>query len=108
MKKLGLIGGTGPESTIIYYRALTQGVLERTGALPRLVIESLSVYEVLDFCRKGDLEGLTAYLVHGVQNLTAAGADCAAFTGITPHIVFDRVQAQSPIPIIGIPETKAW
>ena len=31
MKKLGLIGGTGPESTIEYYREIVYGVQKKTG-----------------------------------------------------------------------------
>lgn len=34
MRKLGLIGGTGPESTIIYYREICRQVYQDTGALP--------------------------------------------------------------------------
>lgn len=49
MNKLGLIGGTGVESTIIYYRYLAYGVKERLKKefLPNLSIESLSVYFVM-------------------------------------------------------------
>ena len=47
MKKLGLIGGTGPESTIEYYRQIEYGVQEKAGCFPNLVIESLSVFDVL-------------------------------------------------------------
>lgn len=36
MKKLGLVGGMGPESTLLYYRGLVSGVQQRLGpeALP--------------------------------------------------------------------------
>ena len=108
MKKLGLIGGTGPESTIEYYRAIVYGVQERTGAafFPALTIESLSVFDVLRFCERGDYDGLAAYLRRGLQNLAAAGADCAALTGITPHMVFDELAAASPVPLVSMVETS--
>lgn len=108
MKKLGLIGGTGPESTIIYYKRLTSGVQKRLDrdVFPHLVIESLSVFEVLDFCKRKDYTSLTAYLASGVQNLAAAGAEFAAFTGITPHIVYDEVSKESPIPIVSMVQTS--
>lgn len=107
MKKLGLIGGTGPESTIIYYKKLTSGVQKRLGCdiFPHLAIESLSVFKVLDFCERQNMAGLATYLLNGVRNLAAAGAEAAAFTGITPHIVFERVARLSPIPIISMVET---
>lgn len=106
MKKLGLVGGTGPESTIFYYRTLTQGVQDvlGVGALPPLVIESLSVFEVLDLCARNDMDALTAYLGDAVEWLAAAGAQVATLTALTPHIVFDRLRDASPIPLISAVE----
>ena len=69
MKKLGLIGGTGPESTIEYYRQIEYAVQETTGVLPNLAIESLSVFDVLRFCREADYDGLVSYLAKGFQCL---------------------------------------
>ena len=76
MKKLGLIGGVGPESTIPYYRGIVNGVKYRMGKpyLPPLTIESLSCFEVIRMASSGDTEGLIAYLLAGIRNLAAAGA----------------------------------
>ena len=65
MKKIGLIGGTGPESTIVYYRRLVYDVQKRAGSacFPNLTIESLSVFDVLNFCEQGNFSGLTQYLL---------------------------------------------
>ena len=107
MKKLGLIGGTGPESTIAYYKGIEYGVQQRSGRsfFPNLTIEILSVFDVLGFCEREDYTGLTEYLLKGIQNLAAAGAEYAALTGITPHIVFDELAAASPIPLISMVDT---
>lgn len=104
MNKLGLIGGTGPESTIEYYKGIEYGVQQKVGRsfFPNLTIESLSVFDVLSFCGKQDYAGLTEYLLKGVRNLAAAGAQYAALTGITPHIVFDELSKASPIPLISM------
>lgn len=107
MRKLGLIGGTGPESTIAYYRQVEGDVYERTGRLPPLVIESLSVYEVLGFCDRGDYTGLADYLVEGIRHLAAAGAAFASLTGVTPHVVFGELAARSPIPLVSIMDAAA-
>ena len=104
MRKLGLIGGTGPESTVPYYRGIVYGVRERTGAFPPLAIESVDVFRVLDFCGRRDYGGLLAYLLRAVESLAAAGAERAALTGNTPHIVFPELQARSPIPLVSMPE----
>ncbi len=109
MNKLGLIGGTGPESTIEYYKGIVYGVQRKSGRryFPNLTIESLSVFDVLGFCEKKDYEGLVAYLLDGVRSLAAAGAQYAALTGITPHIVFDELSSASPIPLVSMVDVAA-
>lgn len=102
MKKLGLVGGMGPESTVPYYQGIVHGVRERTGNFPGLTIESVSVFDVLDFCAREDYDGLLDYLAAAVDRLAAAGADFAALGANTPHIVFDRLQARSPLPLVSI------
>ena len=104
MKKLGLVGGMGPESTIPYYRGIVFGVQERAGCFPNLTVESVSVFDVLDFCAREDYDGLLEYLSAAVSCLAAAGADFAALSANTPHIVFDRLQARSPLPLVSIVE----
>lgn len=104
MRKLGLIGGTGPESTIEYYKGIEYGVQKESGRnfFPNLAIESLSVFDVLGFCADEDYDGLTEYLLKGIGNLAGAGAESAALTGITPHVVFDRLAEASPIPLVSM------
>ncbi|WP_425646534.1 aspartate/glutamate racemase family protein [Agrobacterium leguminum] len=106
MKKLGLIGGIGPESTLLYYRKLVYAAHERVGEhfFPNLTIESLNVFDVFRFCQGKDYDGLATYLMTGINNLIAAGAEIVALTGNTPHIVFDALQAQSSVPLISIVE----
>jgi aspartate racemase len=109
MKKLGLIGGTGPESTLIYYKEITSRVSQKMGGhtFPPLTIESLSVFEVLPLAMAHDYDGLTQYLLGGIRSLAAAGANFAALTGITPHVVFDRLEKASPIPLVSMIDTTA-
>lgn len=105
MTKLGLIGGTGVESTLICYKELVYRVFERTKIFPPLVIESLSVFEVVKYCEKCDLRGLTQYLARGIEALAKAGACKVSFTGITPHIVFDEVAKISPVSLVSMLES---
>ncbi|MCH3905281.1 MAG: amino acid racemase [Lactobacillus sp.] len=103
MRKLGLIGGTGPESTLIYYKELCQRIYKDTGYLPPLSIESLSVYQVLKFSEAHEFKQLVDYLEKGILDLQASGAEFAALTGITPHVVFDQLQAKVDLPLVSIP-----
>ena len=106
MKKLGLVGGMGPESTIPYYHDIVYGVQEALGrsTFPELSIESVNVFEVLQLCGEHKYDELTEYLMVAINNLAKSGADFAALSANTPHIVFDRLKEQSPIPLISIVE----
>lgn len=106
MKKLGLIGGMGPESTIPYYRDIVYGVQKALGkpTFPELSIESVNVFKVLGLCGEKKYDELTEYLMSAIRNLSNSGADFAALSANTPHIVFDRLNEQSPIPLISIVE----
>lgn len=104
MKKLGLIGGMGPESTIPYYHDIVYGVQERTGVFPKLTIESVNVFDVLRLCGEEKYEELTEYLLEAIRNLAGSGADFAALSANTPHIVFDRLREKSPLPLVSIVE----
>lgn len=106
MKKLGLIGGTGPESTLLYYRKFVYEANRRVGDtfLPNLTIESINAFDVLDMCARNDHQALTNYLAKAVNNLVAAGAEIVALTGNTPHIVFNELQACVPVPLVSIIE----
>ena len=61
MKKLGLVGGMGPESTIPYYHDIVYGVQEALGKslFPELSIESVNVFEVLRLCGEKQYDELT-------------------------------------------------
>lgn len=106
MKKLGLVGGMGPESTIPYYRDIVYGVQEVLSKpmFPALSIESVNVFKVLELCGEKKYDELTEYLMSAINNLSNGGADFAALSANTPHIVFDRLNEQSPIPLISIVE----
>ena len=106
MKTLGIIGGLGPESTVDYYERIIALYRERTrdGSYPRFIIISVDLKKGLDFMEAGDLAGMAAYLLDGIDKLVRAGADFGLISANTPHIVFDDVASKSPIPLISIVE----
>lgn len=105
MNTLGLIGGTGPESTIEYYRLLTAQYREQAdGASPSLIINSVDLKRLIGWMSAGELGKVTDYLAEEVQKLQRAGADFAALTANTPHIVFDELQERTTLPLISIVE----
>lgn len=106
MKKLGLVGGMGVESTIPYYHDIVYGVQNRVGEkfFPNITIESVNAFDILGLCSEQKYDELTNYLMQAIKNLTASGADFIALSANTPHIIFDRLQNISTVPLVSIVE----
>ena len=104
-KTLGLIGGTGPESTIEYYRLLTAKYREQAdGNSPPLIINSVNLKNMIEWMAAGELGKVADMLSGAIEQLHLAGADLAALTANTAHIVFDELQRRTPLPLISIVE----
>lgn len=106
MKTLGIIGGTGPESTIEYYRRAITTYRQRSpeGRAPSIIINSIDNKKLLDLVGENELKQLADYLASEVERLARAGADLALLAANTPHLVFDEVQRRSSIPMLSIVE----
>ena len=106
MKKVGIVGGLGPVSTMDYYSGIIHGVRAGTGSdnYPQIVIDSVSMTEMLSILENRNWDALAGMLAGAIQNLANAGAELAAIASNTPHIVFDKVQKQSVLPLISIVE----
>ena len=107
MKRVGLVGGLGPESTIDYYRRILIA-WERVapGSAPPLVIDSLDVQHGLRLVQH-DRAALVEYLLESIGRLARADADFVAITANTAHVVFDELAAQSPVPLLSIVDPSA-
>jgi aspartate racemase len=105
MKTLGLIGGTGPESTIEYYRLLVAKYREQAdGHSPPVIITSIDLKQMIEWMSAGNLTAVADGLTAEFERLHKAGAEIAALTANTPHIVFDELQQRSPLPLVSIVE----
>jgi aspartate racemase len=106
MKTVGIIGGVGPESTIEYYRLIIAAYREQKpdGSYPSIIINSVDLSRLIAWVMANELEALAAYLVAEIERLHRAGADFGLLASNTPHIVFDEISRQSPIPLISIVE----
>ncbi len=104
MKKVGLVGGIGPASTMDYYDGIIDAYRAGTGGgeYPHLIIDSLNLKEMYDYAANKQWPEFTTRLVDSIKNLTAGGAEFAAMAANTAHIVFDEVEQLSPIPLISI------
>jgi len=104
MKTLGIIGGLGPESTIDYYGRIITLYRQRTGngSYPQFIINSINLKKGLDFMDANNLTGMADFLVEEIGKLARAGATFGLISANTPHVVFDEVASNSPIPLISI------
>jgi aspartate racemase len=104
MKRLGIIGGIAPESTIEYYRIIVAAYRARVadGSYPPLVINSIDMNTMRGLIEAGRLDQLADYLLGELQRLADAGSDFALLGSNTPHIIFDELERRSPLPLLSI------
>lgn len=104
MTRIGMIGGFGPESTLDYYRLLieTHRRTVNDGNNPEIIINSMNMSILMKLMENQEWDQLVKWLIEGMDDLYRAGADFGFISANTPHIVFDRVSAHSPIPLISI------
>ena len=109
MKILGMIGGTGPESTVEYYRRLIatyHARVSESGA-PPIIINSVDNKNLVKWFTAGELARVIDFLAAEIERLARAGADFALIAAVTPHLVLRRVQQRASIPLLSIVEATA-
>lgn len=101
---LGIVGGTGPESTIDYYRRLVAGWRQRTGdgSYPRVIIDSVEGGRVIRSLGEADYELVGQEIGQAVRELAAAGAGACLLASNAIHLAFREIEAVAPIPLIHI------
>lgn len=106
MKRIGILGGLGPESTVDYYKEIIAAFNTRHAhlAYPEIIVYSADLNEFMGFAEKENWAELADWLLAKIHALHRAGAEFAAIASNTPHIVFDTLQSQSPIPLLSIVE----
>lgn len=108
-KHIGILGGIGPESTMIYYRYVTREYSKRNGTLkyPEITIYSLKYQEVAFWLQEERWDFIVRTITDGLRVLHRAGADLGLIACNTLHVVFDEVQSESSIPLINIVNATA-
>jgi aspartate racemase len=108
MKKIGIIGGLGPEATIDYYREII-GFFNNNPSngkiiYPEIIIYSVNMWEFLQLLTEKKFEQATDFIVNYLNKLKDAGADFAIISANTPHLLFNQYKAKTDIPLISIVE----
>ena len=108
MKRIGMIGGFGPEATLDYYKRIVEEYKSQTNGLyPDIVIYSMDISKLFKLIELKQWNELVDWLVEGLQVLKRAGSDFGFISANTPHIVFDQVKQQSPLPLVSIVEAAS-
>ncbi len=109
MKRIGILGGTSPESTVSYYERITREYTRRFGnyAYPEIVIYSVSFQEFVAWQREGNWDAIAAKMAEIFCILADAGAEIGLIAANTLHRVFDAVANESPIPLLHIVDATA-
>jgi aspartate racemase len=108
-KRIGILGGMSPESTIAYYEYMTRTYTERFGdyGYPEILIYSVSFQPYVDWPNADRWDLVAQGLSDAAQNLVAAGADLILIATNTMHIVFDQVQASVDVPMLSLLDAVA-
>ncbi len=104
MKKVGLIGGIGPASTVDYYMGIIDGYREKTGDAhyPEVIVYSIDMTEMIASIEENRLDKTADQLSQAVSVLHTAGAEIIAMASNTPHLVYNEIR--SPVPMVSIIE----
>jgi len=104
MKKIGIVGGLGPESTVAYYRGIIEAfkpTYEQRG-YPEIGIESVDLRSMVADAQEGAWDRIAAMISNRFEILRRGGAELGAIASNTPHKVFDQVQQSTSLPLLSI------
>jgi aspartate racemase len=106
MKRIGLIGGLGPEATVDYYKEIINSFKDsgKQPIYPEIIIYSVNMWEFLDMMKRKEFGKATDYILGKIEALQQAGAEFAAITANTPHLLFETLSKKATLPLISIVE----
>jgi len=108
-KRIGILGGMSPESTVAYYEYITRTYTERFGdyGYPEVLIYSVSFQPYVDWPNQDRWDLVADGLSQAARKLVVAGADMILIATNTMHLVFDEVQARVEVPMLSLLDTTA-
>ena len=108
-KKIGILGGLSPESTVTYYQYITREYTKRFGdfGYPEIIIYSVNFQNYVDWGDAGEWDRIAGDMIAAARALEAAGADFGIIATNTMHIAFDEVQAAVKIPFLHLIDATA-
>ncbi|QVY66486.1 aspartate/glutamate racemase family protein [Polaribacter sp. Q13] len=109
MKKIGLIGGITPESTILYYRILNELNAKNLGKAhsAEVIISSFDFGKIEKLLKENRWDLLELLMAETGKSLEKAGASCIIICANTMHLCIEAVKKVVSIPVIHIAEATS-
>ena len=109
MKKIGLLGGLSPESTVEYYKIINSEVRKVLGGCSsaELVIESFNFREIEKMQFESKWDELGVKLGRAAQNLEKAGSDYIVICTNLMHKVAPIISEMVSVPLIHMVDSVA-
>ena len=103
-RKIGIIGGLSPESTVSYYLYITRKYVELFSdySYPEIIIYSVNLEKYHQWREENRWDQIAIDLVYAADKLKHAGADFGLIATNTMHKVFREVQAKTELPLLHI------
>lgn len=106
-KSIGVLGGMGPESTVLFYSALVTQCQQQYGATadedyPEIYIYNLPIPDITT--GTADKKALSKILIAGAQKIETWGADMLTIPCNSVELCFDEIKASIGIPCISMIE----
>ncbi len=109
MKKIGIIGGLSPESTVEYYSIICRGYNKIRGgvASPLISIESLDLEIISQYMKANDWDRVYEIILEAANNLKSIGAQLIIIATNTIHKIFTILQNALDVKMISIMDATA-
>ena len=109
-KKIGILGGVGPQATQFIYGKILELSQSKYGAknnndYPQMIIESVPIPDFIS--DTSQIEIAKEMLIKSTQSLTAAGATRICVASNTVHILLDELQSTTEVGFISMIELVA-
>lgn len=96
---IGLIGGTGPAATVVYYRALVRRYADANRRLD-LTIANADARDVVNNLEAGNQMAQATIFATYIDRLKAAGCEAVALTSMGAHFCMGALEPMSSLPLV--------
>ena len=104
MKRIGIIGGIGPESTLVYYKHLISKYKQQSpdSTHPEFAMLNINMYDMGKLIMEARWDELVSFLLKKINVLEKTGITHIALAANTPHVIQEALISKLQTPLISI------